>query len=164
MRCGGYSDIGGYWEDDGRQCGTPRGCVAYCVSKGAVDSLTRTLACEWILHNVLVNALTPTVVETELTRAIVQDPRGAEHLGAITPLGRWAQPEDIVGPRLFLASGASDYHRADSLPRRSADDLGVAPGLFGRNSDAEGMDDIDARREMGRAPPDLDVATEDRTR
>jgi gluconate 5-dehydrogenase len=89
--------------------GTPRGCAAYCASKGAVDSLTRTLACEWARHNVLVNALAPTVVETEFTRAIVQDPRGAEHLKRTIPLGRWAQPEDIVGPTLFLASGASDY-------------------------------------------------------
>ena len=89
--------------------GTPRGCAAYCASKGAVDSLTRTLACEWARHNVLVNALAPTVVETEFTRAIVQDPRGAEHLRRTIPLGRWAQPEDIVGPTLFLASGASDY-------------------------------------------------------
>ncbi|NIV39101.1 MAG: glucose 1-dehydrogenase [Anaerolineae bacterium] len=89
--------------------GTPRGCAAYCASKGAVDSLTRTLACEWARHNVLVNALAPTVVETEFTRAIVQDPRGAGHLRATIPLGRWAQPDDIVGPTIFLASGASDY-------------------------------------------------------
>ena len=39
----------------------------------------------------------------------LQDPRGAERLKASIPLGRWAQPEDIVGPTLFLASGASDY-------------------------------------------------------
>lgn len=89
--------------------GTPRGCAAYCASKGAVDSLTRTLACEWARYNVLVNALAPTVVETEFTRTILQDPRGAEHLKAAIPLGRWAQPEDIVGPTLFLASEASDY-------------------------------------------------------
>jgi gluconate 5-dehydrogenase len=89
--------------------GTRRGCAAYCASKGAVDSLTRTLACEWARHNVLVNALAPTVVETEFTRTILQDPRGAEHLRATIPLGRWAQPEDIVGPTLFLASEASDY-------------------------------------------------------
>ena len=89
--------------------GTPRGCAAYCASKGAVDSLTRTLACEWARHNVLVNALAPTVVETEFTRMILQDPRAAGHLRSTIPLGRWAQPEDIVGPTLFLASGASDY-------------------------------------------------------
>ncbi|MFC2046389.1 SDR family NAD(P)-dependent oxidoreductase [Chloroflexota bacterium] len=89
--------------------GAPRGAAAYCASKGAVDSLTRTLACEWAGHNVLVNALAPTVVETEFTRAILEDPEGAARLRASIPLGRWAQPEDIVGPTLFLASSASDF-------------------------------------------------------
>ena len=89
--------------------GAPRGCAAYCASKGAVDSLTRTLACEWARHNVLVNALAPTVVETEFTRLILENPEAAAQLRASIPLGRWAQPEDIVGPTLFLASRASDY-------------------------------------------------------
>lgn len=89
--------------------GAPRGAAAYCASKGAVDSLTRTLACEWARHYVLVNALAPTVVETEFTRDILEDPEGAARLKATIPLGRWAQPEDIVGPTLFLASRASDF-------------------------------------------------------
>jgi NAD(P)-dependent dehydrogenase (short-subunit alcohol dehydrogenase family) len=67
------------------------------------------LACEWARHNVLVNALAPTVVETDFTRAILEDPEGAARLKASIPLGRWAQPEDIVGPTLFLASSASDF-------------------------------------------------------
>lgn len=89
--------------------GAPRGCAAYCASKGAVNSLTRTLACEWARHSVLVNALAPTVVETEFTRSILENPEAAAGLRASIPLGRWAQPEDIVGPTLFLASRASDY-------------------------------------------------------
>jgi gluconate 5-dehydrogenase len=89
--------------------GAPRGCAAYCASKGAVDSLTRTLACEWARHGVRVNALAPTVVETEFTKSILQDPRGAAKLRESIPMGRWAQPEDIVGPTLFLASEASGY-------------------------------------------------------
>ena len=71
--------------------------------------MTRTLACEWARHKVLVNALAPTVVETEFTRSILENPEGAARLRASIPLGRWAQPEDIVGPTLFLASRASDY-------------------------------------------------------
>ena len=89
--------------------GAPRGGAAYCASKGAVDSLTRTLACEWARHNVLVNALAPTVVETEFTRAILENPEAVARLKASIPLGRWAMPEDIVGPTLFLASKASDF-------------------------------------------------------
>jgi gluconate 5-dehydrogenase len=89
--------------------GAPRGAAAYCASKGAVDSLTRTLAVEWARHKVFVNALAPTVVETEFTRELLQHPEGAARLRASIPLGRWAQPEDIVGPTLFLASRASDF-------------------------------------------------------
>ena len=48
--------------------GLPAGYAAYCPSKGAVDTLTRTLACEWAKYNVLVNAVAPTIVETDLTR------------------------------------------------------------------------------------------------
>ena len=62
--------------------GAPRGCAAYCASKGAVDSLTRTLACEWARHKVLVNALAPTVVKTEFTRSILENPEGAARLRA----------------------------------------------------------------------------------
>jgi len=89
--------------------GLPGGYAAYCPSKGAVDTLTRTLACEWAKYNVLVNALAPTFVETELTRTALSDPEFAKTVKARIPLNRWAMPEDIVGPTLFLASKASDF-------------------------------------------------------
>ena len=83
--------------------------AAYCASKGAVDTLTRSLACEWAKYNVLVNAIAPTYVETELTREILAEPAFAKRMKARIPLGRWALPEDIVGPTVFLASKASDF-------------------------------------------------------
>ena len=83
--------------------------AAYCASKGAVDTLTRTLACEWAKHNILVNAIAPTIVETELTRTALSDPAFAQSMKARIPLGRWAMPEDCVGPALFFASAASDF-------------------------------------------------------
>ncbi len=89
--------------------GLPAGQAAYCPSKGAVDTLTKTLACEWARYNVLVNALAPTVVETDFTRDSLSDTKSAQELKARIPLGRWAVPEDIVGPALFLASKASDF-------------------------------------------------------
>ena len=89
--------------------GVPEGGAAYCASKGAVDTLTRTLACEWAKHNVLVNAIAPTVVETDLTSAILSNPESAQQLKARIPLGHWAVPEDIIGPTVFLASKASDF-------------------------------------------------------
>jgi len=89
--------------------GLPGGYAAYCPSKGAVDTLTRTLACEWAKYNVLVNAVAPTFVETELTRTALADPEFAKTVKARIPLNRWAMPEDIVGPTIFLASKASDF-------------------------------------------------------
>jgi gluconate 5-dehydrogenase len=89
--------------------GLPAGYAAYCASKGAVDTLTRTLACEWAKHNVLVNAIAPTVVETELTRSALADPAFANQMRSRIPLGKWAMPEDIVGATIFFASKASDF-------------------------------------------------------
>jgi NAD(P)-dependent dehydrogenase (short-subunit alcohol dehydrogenase family) len=89
--------------------GLPAGYAAYCPSKGAVDTLTRTLACEWAKHNVLVNAIAPTVVETELTKELLADVEYAKTMKARIPMGRWAFTEDLVGPCVFFASDASNF-------------------------------------------------------
>jgi NAD(P)-dependent dehydrogenase (short-subunit alcohol dehydrogenase family) len=89
--------------------GLPAGYAAYCPSKGAVDTLTRTLACEWAKYNVLVNAIAPTVVETELTKDLLADVEYAKTMKARIPMGRWAMPDDIVGPTIFFASDASNF-------------------------------------------------------
>jgi NAD(P)-dependent dehydrogenase (short-subunit alcohol dehydrogenase family) len=89
--------------------GLPAGYAAYCPSKGAVDTLTRTLACEWAKHKVLVNAIAPTVVETELTKPLLADVEYAKTLKARIPMGRWALTDDIVGPTIFFASDASNF-------------------------------------------------------
>lgn len=89
--------------------GLPANYAAYCASKGAVDSLTRTLACEWAKHNVLVNAIAPTIVETDLTKSALADPAYAKQMKDRIPMGKWALPEDIVGPVIFFASDASNF-------------------------------------------------------
>ena len=89
--------------------GLPADYAAYCPSKGAVDTLTRRLACEWAKYNVLVNAVAPTVVETDLTRPALANPDFANQMKSRIPLGKWAMPEDIVGATIFFASKASDF-------------------------------------------------------
>jgi gluconate 5-dehydrogenase len=89
--------------------GAPSGAIAYSPSKGAVDTLTRTLACEWAKYNILVNAVAPTLIETDLTRQALANPEFAKTMKARIPLGRWGFPEDVVGPMVFLASKASDF-------------------------------------------------------
>ncbi len=89
--------------------GLPAGYAAYCASKGAVDTLTRTLACEWAKSNVLVNAIAPTIVETDLTKDALANPAYAQQMIARIPMGRWALTTDVVGPTLFFASDASNF-------------------------------------------------------
>jgi 2-deoxy-D-gluconate 3-dehydrogenase len=82
---------------------------AYAASKGGLSQVTKTMANDWAKYNILVNAIGPGWVKTELTEALQQDKeRYTEILGRI-PLGRWAESEDVVGTAIFLASGASDY-------------------------------------------------------
>lgn len=82
---------------------------AYAASKGGLAQVTKTMANDWAKYNILVNAIGPGWVKTELTEALRQDQeRYTEILGRI-PLGRWAEPEDLMGAAVFLASDASDY-------------------------------------------------------
>ena len=86
----------------------PRG-LAYITSKGGVTQLTRALAVEWAPFNVRVNAIAPGYCRTPLIDQIVQDDAWRQRIEQRTPLGRLAEPEEIVGPALFLASAASSY-------------------------------------------------------
>jgi NAD(P)-dependent dehydrogenase (short-subunit alcohol dehydrogenase family) len=85
------------------------GVIAYTPSKGAVDGLTRTFAFEWAKYKVYVNAVGPSLVASELTRPLMENPETAKKMLAQVPLGRLAVADDIVGPTLFLASKASDF-------------------------------------------------------
>ena len=87
----------------------PAGGAAYAPSKGAVDSLTRTLAIEWAKYNIFVNAIAPTVVHTELTQAVIDNKALAASVLSRIPLNRFGEPEDMIGPVVFLASDASNF-------------------------------------------------------
>jgi NAD(P)-dependent dehydrogenase (short-subunit alcohol dehydrogenase family) len=89
--------------------GLPADYAAYCASKGAVNTLTKTLACEWAKHNVRVNAIAPTIVETDLTKPALANPDYARMMKSRIPMGKWAMPEDTVGATVFFASGASSF-------------------------------------------------------
>jgi len=91
------------------QYGSPLGQAEYSASKGAVDALTRSLAAQWGCFGVTVNAVAPTIIETPLTSPLLGDERFARTLCESIPLGRWGQPEDVVGPVLFLASPAAGF-------------------------------------------------------
>lgn len=84
------------------------GSVGYQASKGGVVQMTRTLAVEWAPHNVRVNAISPGHVATPLVRRQWEtEPELKDHFESRTPLGRLAEPSDMVGAVVFLASPAS---------------------------------------------------------
>lgn len=82
--------------------------AAYCSSKGAVDQLTRTLAIEWAKHNINVNAIAPTFIQTPLTKPMFEDPEFRKYCLDNIPLGRIGDTDDVVGGAVYLASRASD--------------------------------------------------------
>jgi 2-dehydro-3-deoxy-D-gluconate 5-dehydrogenase len=82
---------------------------AYTASKHAVAGLTKALANEWARHGVQVNAVAPGYVRTDNTQALQDDEKRFAEISARIPAGRWAEPADIAGPVVFLASPASEY-------------------------------------------------------
>jgi NAD(P)-dependent dehydrogenase (short-subunit alcohol dehydrogenase family) len=82
---------------------------AYCASKGGVVMLTKSLALAWAADGVRVNAVAPGYVETQINAAGRQDLAHYERIRSRIPQGRWAQPDDIAGSAVFLASNAANY-------------------------------------------------------
>jgi 2-deoxy-D-gluconate 3-dehydrogenase len=80
--------------------------LAYGTSKAALVGMTRVLALEWARYGITVNAVSPTVVETELARKNWAGELGAAMRRQI-PAGRFAQPEEVADSVLFLASDAA---------------------------------------------------------
>ena len=93
--------------------GSPAGYTAYCTSKGATDSLTKTLATEWGPRGINVNAIAPAVFRSTLTNWIFADTEAGiaargRNMGRIS-MKRLGEPEDFVGAALYLLSDASDF-------------------------------------------------------
>ena len=89
--------------------------ISYQSTKGAIVNLTRALAVEWAPHQIRVNAIAPTWVETDFIKSLMAQPDLIEKIKAITPLGRLAKPEDIVGAVVFLCSPCSSMVTGHTL-------------------------------------------------
>lgn len=83
--------------------------IPYASSKGAIASLTRSLAVEWAKYGINVNAIAPGYIRTEMTRALQEDKATSSEIVSRIPLKRWGTPQDMKGALVFLASSASDY-------------------------------------------------------
>ncbi len=85
------------------------GTGAYCISKAGVNMLTQVMARELAEHNILVNAIAPGSIKTEMSRVNWIDPeRRAQRIREIE-LKRFGEPEEVGGLALFLASEASSF-------------------------------------------------------
>lgn len=101
--------------------GMGRGANAYCASKGGVNALTKQLALEWASRGIRVNAIAPCQFLTPGLEEVLQDPQFDSKALMQTwttniPLGRIGQPDEIVGPALFLVSEASSMVTGIVLP------------------------------------------------
>lgn len=93
-----------------------RNISAYAASKGAVLQLTKALANDLAADGIRVNAVAPGVIATPMTVATRDNPEAIGRFMAHTPMGRVGQPEELVGPVLFLASDISSYVTGALLP------------------------------------------------
>ena len=91
--------------------------AAYCSSKAGVVNLTRVLAVEWAPHNIRVNAVCPTFVDTPLTRPMFEaQPEFLEDILHRTLLGRLATPEEVAAAVVFLAGPGAAMIHGHALP------------------------------------------------
>jgi gluconate 5-dehydrogenase len=89
--------------------------VPYGASKGGVEQLTKSLACDWAEHNIRVNAVAYGFVETDLTAKMVSHQHIAPRLLSRIPLGRFGQLSEVAGAVTFLASDVASYVTGHSL-------------------------------------------------
>jgi NAD(P)-dependent dehydrogenase (short-subunit alcohol dehydrogenase family) len=94
--------------------GSPRRSV-YCASKHALEGMTKAMALELAPHNIRVNSLAPTFVETAMTKPYFENPEFRKFVLDKIKLGRVAQLEDLMGAIVFLASDAASMMTGSSL-------------------------------------------------
>ncbi|WP_341486889.1 2-dehydro-3-deoxy-D-gluconate 5-dehydrogenase KduD [Pararhizobium sp. A13] len=90
--------------------------VAYTASKHGIVGLTKAMANELAAHGITVNAIAPGYMATDNTSALRQDAGRSRDILARIPMARWGTPDDLATAILFLASPASSYVTATTIP------------------------------------------------
>ncbi|HTB14772.1 MAG TPA: SDR family oxidoreductase [Bryobacteraceae bacterium] len=83
--------------------------AAYCASKTALLSLTRSLACEWAEDGISINAIAPGIFPTEMNNGIVTGTKRGQELLARTPMRRFGNLEELMGAAVLLASDGASF-------------------------------------------------------
>jgi NAD(P)-dependent dehydrogenase (short-subunit alcohol dehydrogenase family) len=89
--------------------------AAYCASKAAIVSFTRSMAVEWARHGVQVNALAPGYFATDLNADLRADPDGLAKVLRAVPARRMGEPEELSAWLLLLAGPASDFMTGETI-------------------------------------------------
>ena len=88
----------------------------YGASKAAIVQITKTLAIAWAHDRIRVNAIAPGNTRTRIFDRVIDVPEVMDALVSRTPLGRFAEPEEMVGPVLFLTSPHASFITGQTLP------------------------------------------------
>jgi NAD(P)-dependent dehydrogenase (short-subunit alcohol dehydrogenase family) len=85
----------------------------YASTKGALVSMTKSLAVEFARYNITANAIMPGWIETDIIKKQLANKRFADAVMPRIPTNRWGKPEDIGGIAVYLMSNSSSYHTGD---------------------------------------------------
>ena len=87
----------------------------YCASKGGIIALTREMALEYAKSKINVNCIAPGVINTAMTKSMLDDPAEKQGYESQTPYPRLGEPEDIAYAAVYLASNESDFVTGHTL-------------------------------------------------
>ena len=94
--------------------GSP-GRTVYCMTKHALEGLTKAMAVELAPHNIRVNSVAPTFIETQMTAPMLAKPEFRAFVDDMIPLGRIGKPDDVAAAVIYLASPAANMVTGTSL-------------------------------------------------
>ena len=131
--------------------------TVYCASKHAMEGFTKAMAIELAPHNIRVNSLGPTFLETPMTRPFFENKAFRDEVLSKIKLGRLGQLDELTGAIVFLASDASSLMTGSALVLDGGWTAGVMLMAMPRDADVAGKDrrHLEARfRELrGSSPP-----------
>jgi NAD(P)-dependent dehydrogenase (short-subunit alcohol dehydrogenase family) len=89
--------------------------IPYCITKGGIGQLTRSTSLALAPHGIRVNAIGPGSVMTEMLTAVAKNREAKHRMMSRTPLGRFAEPEEVASVAVFLASDEASYITGETI-------------------------------------------------